>query len=70
MCLALPGKIVEKNGNHGVIDFAGNRHKVNLVMVPEVEVGSYALVHAGYAIQIVDEEHAREAWSIVEESSE
>ena len=65
MCLALPGKIVQKQNDHGVIDLAGNRYNVNLVMTPEARLGDYVLVHAGYAIQIVDADEAKQTWDIL-----
>ncbi|MFT0899217.1 HypC/HybG/HupF family hydrogenase formation chaperone [Candidatus Methanoprimaticola sp. MG2] len=59
MCLAIPGKIVNIDGNMGDIDFGGVTRKANLSMV-DAEVGEWAVVHAGFAIQIMDEEDAQE----------
>jgi hydrogenase expression/formation protein HypC len=62
MCLAIPGKIVEKfeeNGlPMGLIDFSGARNNACLSYTPEVEVGQYVIVHAGFALQILNEEEA------------
>ena len=62
MCLAIPGKlveIIEEGGlKMGLLDYNGTVNKVCLEYVPEIEVGQYALVHAGFAISIVDEEEA------------
>ncbi|MBO4797250.1 MAG: HypC/HybG/HupF family hydrogenase formation chaperone [Candidatus Methanomethylophilaceae archaeon] len=59
MCLAIPGKIVSIEGNMGNVDFGGVTRQANLSMV-EANVGDWAVVHAGFAIQIMDEEDAQE----------
>lgn len=63
MCLAIPGKILEKfeeNGlPMGLIDYSGSRNTACLSYTPEAEVGGYVIVHAGFALQILDEEEAR-----------
>jgi hydrogenase expression/formation protein HypC len=64
MCLAYPGKVVEISGDTGKVDFGGVVREVNLRFV-DVSVGDYVIVHAGFAIQVLDEEEARrslEAW--------
>ena len=67
MCLALPTKILERDGDEGRVLLGETRMKVNLVMTPEAEVGDWVLVHAGFAISHVSEEDARETWRIYEE---
>jgi hydrogenase expression/formation protein HypC len=59
MCLAIPARIVSIDGVMGVIDLEGVRREVSLLLVPEAAVGEYALVHAGFAITVLDEEEAR-----------
>ena len=59
MCLAVPGKIVSIDGDMGDVDFGGVTRKANLSMV-DANVGDWAVVHAGFAIQIMDEEDAQE----------
>ncbi|MCL1978824.1 MAG: HypC/HybG/HupF family hydrogenase formation chaperone [Methanomassiliicoccaceae archaeon] len=59
MCLAVPGKIVKIEGDTGEIDFGGVIRKANITMV-EAKVGDWAIVHAGFAIEIMDEEDAEE----------
>jgi hydrogenase expression/formation protein HypC len=58
MCLAVAGKIVERNGNEGAADVRGNQVRVRLDVVPEAAVGDYVLVHAGFAITVISEEDA------------
>ena len=67
MCLALPAKLIEKTGDQGVVELADNRYNVNLIMAPEANIGDYLLVHAGYAIQIVEPQAAKETWELLEE---
>ena len=69
MCLALPTRILEKNGDDGWVDLGGTRMAVNLVMTPEAESGDWVLVHAGFAIQQVTEEDAKETWRLFAEMS-
>ena len=59
MCLAMPGKVVEINGDIAEIDFGGIIKQANVAMV-EVEIGQWVVIHAGYAINVMDEEDAQE----------
>ncbi|HLN79027.1 MAG TPA: HypC/HybG/HupF family hydrogenase formation chaperone [Nocardioidaceae bacterium] len=71
MCLALPGLVLsisERGGTPmGVVDFGGVRRTVCLEYLPEARVDDYVIVHAGFAIQRLDEESARESWAVFEE---
>lgn len=62
MCLAIPGKVVaifEENGlKMGHVDYAGALSRACLEYVPEIEVGQYTVVHAGFALSVLDEEEA------------
>jgi hydrogenase expression/formation protein HypC len=69
VCLAIPGKIVEidKNEEHGIVDYGdGTKRKVNISLV-EVKVGDYVLVHAGFAIEVLDEKDAQETLDLFRE---
>ena len=70
MCLALPAKIVEKAGEEAWVVLGKARLKASLVLVPEADVGDWVLVHAGFALETVTEEDARETWDIVGEMAE
>lgn len=59
MCLAVPGRIVAINGDTADVDFGGVIRQANVSMV-EASVGEWAVVHAGFAIEIMDEEEAEE----------
>ena len=58
MCLAVPGKILSVDGSDtmrtGVVSFGGAKKEASLAFVPEANVGDYVLVHAGFAISVVD----------------
>ena len=58
MCLAVPLKLVSIDGQTGVGEFDGVRRKVQLTFVPNAKVGDYVIVHAGFAVEIMDEEQA------------
>jgi hydrogenase expression/formation protein HypC len=66
MCLALPTRILEKDGDLARVALGDARLKVSLVLTPEAGIGDWVLVHAGFAIQQVTEEDARETWRIAE----
>lgn len=62
MCLAIPSRIVDKDGFRATVDVFGARREVNLMLLPEeADVGDYVLVHAGFAIQNVDYAAAQES---------
>ncbi|HUS89432.1 MAG TPA: HypC/HybG/HupF family hydrogenase formation chaperone [Desulfosporosinus sp.] len=60
MCLAIPAKIVTMDGSIAKVDMMGNERVVSIDLVPEVKLGEYVLVHAGFAIGIIDDESAKE----------
>ncbi|MFQ5605021.1 MAG: HypC/HybG/HupF family hydrogenase formation chaperone [bacterium] len=68
MCLAIPGKVLgiyDENGlKMGRIDYAGTVNTACLEYVPEIEIGQYAIVHAGFAISIIDEEEAQKTYEV------
>jgi len=60
MCLAIPAKIVKMGGDRAEVDFGeGVLREVNTTLV-NARIGDYVLVHAGYAIQVLDKEEAKE----------
>ncbi len=60
MCLAIPGKIVEINGDKAVVDYGGVRKKASLMVMPNAKIGDIILVHAGFAIANVKLDEAKE----------
>ncbi|MDR2700441.1 MAG: HypC/HybG/HupF family hydrogenase formation chaperone [Nitrososphaerota archaeon] len=64
MCLAIPALVTSVDGNRANVDFGqGVLREVNISLV-NVKVGEYVIVHAGYAIQVVKEEEAKETLRI------
>jgi len=61
MCLAVPSKIVEIENSIATVDVDGVRRDVSLMLLDDVKLGDYVIVHAGFAISKVDEEVARQA---------
>jgi hydrogenase expression/formation protein HypC len=70
MCLAIPSRIVEKNGNLAVIDVDGVRREANLMLLEDAEIGDWVIVHAGFAIHKIDEKSALETISFLREAAE
>lgn len=65
MCLAIPARIVQLDGDHAVADAMGNRWNIRTTLTPEVKLGDLVLVHAGYAISTVEEDEAKETWELL-----
>ena len=59
MCLAVPAKIVEKKDFLAVVDISGVQRQVSLMLLPEAAVGDFVLVHAGFAMQVIEAEDAK-----------
>ena len=59
MCIAIPGRVTEIDGDKATVDYNGNRVDVNIGLV-EPEVGQYVLVHAGCAIEVMEKDKAQE----------
>ncbi len=74
MCLAIPGKLIEvyeQNGmKMGRVDYAGTIGLACLAYVPEVTVGEYVIVHAGFGLSVIDEEEAQKTYEIWQEMAE
>lgn len=74
MCLAIPGKVVEifeeNELKMGMVDFSGSLTKACLAYVPEVEPGQYVIVHAGFAISVLNEQQAGEVFQVWDEVAE
>ena len=69
MCLAIPGKIIEIDSekNHALVDYGdGTKRKANISLV-DVRKGDYVLVHAGFAIEVLDEEEAKKTLDLFKE---
>lgn len=72
MCLAIPGEILsidegDELSRNGRVSFGGIVKEVSLAMVPEAAPGQYVLIHAGVALNVIDEEEAKETLRYFEE---
>jgi hydrogenase expression/formation protein HypC len=65
MCLAVPARIVELDGDKAVVDGMGNQWNARTTLLTDVKLGDLVLVHAGFAITKVDEEEARKTWELL-----
>ena len=71
MCLAIPAQVKSINeDNLATVDILGVTRQVALDLTPSVEVGSYVLIHAGFAIEVVSEEAAQETLDLIKEFPE
>ncbi len=70
MCLAVPAKLVELNGDEAVADLHGNRIPINTLLTPEAKIGDWVLIHAGFAIQRLEPEDAFRTWTVLEDLEE
>lgn len=67
MCLAVPARILEKRADVAQVDFGdGVKRDVNIALV-DAAVGDYVIVHAGFAIEVLDEREARETLRLWDE---
>jgi hydrogenase expression/formation protein HypC len=69
MCLAIPSKIVEINGDMAVIDVDGVQRECSLLMLEDPKIGEYVIVHAGFALHTIDEEAAMESLKLLREAA-
>ncbi len=65
MCLAIPMKVIKITGGLGVVELGGVRREISLQLVEDIEIGDYVIMHAGFAIQKLDEKEAEETLSLL-----
>lgn len=70
MCLAIPMKVIRINGNEAVAEVGGVEYRANLMVLTDVKVGEYIIVHAGFAIEKLDEAAALETLQIWQDIAE
>ena len=69
MCLAIPSKIIRIENNMATIDVDGVQREASLLLLEDAGVGDYVIVHAGFAIQKIDEEAALETIKFLKEAA-
>jgi hydrogenase expression/formation protein HypC len=67
MCVAVPSLITALDGSDAIVDVGGITRKASLMLTPEAKIGDYVLIHAGYAISIVDMEEAEATLELFKE---
>jgi len=67
MCLAVPMKIVEVEGDEGFVESSGLKRKANFSLIKSPRIGEYVLLHAGFAIERVKEKEAQKTLKILRE---
>lgn len=70
MCLAIPSRITKIENQMAVIDADGVQREASLLLLEEARVGDYVIVHAGFAIQKIDEQTAQESLRLLREAAE
>ncbi len=68
MCLAIPSKITKIENNMATIDVEGIQRETSLLLLEDARVGDYVIVHAGFAIQKLDEAAAQETLNLLREA--
>jgi len=67
MCLAVPARLVACCGTNATADLHGNRVEISTLLVPGCKTGDWVLLHAGFAIQRLDEQEAQETWAVIKD---
>ena len=71
MCLAIPAKVAKlEEGNLATVDILGVSREISVDLTPQAQVGDYVLVHAGFAIEVVDEQFAQETIDLIRQFPE
>jgi len=66
VCLAVPAKVIAIKGELATVEVGGNTRKINIMLIPEVNVGDFVLIHAGYAMERLDKREAQETLKLLE----
>jgi len=67
MCLAVPMKVISKKGKTAVVSLGGVKRSIDISLVDKVRIGDYVIVHAGFAIQILNEKEAKTTLKLFDE---
>ena len=67
MCLAIPAKVIKIEGKSAEVEIGGVSKKISIEFIDKVNLGDYLIIHAGFAIQKLDEEEAKITLSILKE---
>lgn len=70
MCLAVPAKVISRDDRLAMVDIDGVQRSVSLMLLPSAQTGDFVLVHAGFAIQVIDEQEAAITLNLIKELAE
>ena len=70
MCLAIPARVVQIEEGLGLVELGGVVREASFMLLPDAQVGDYVLLHAGYALQKLDEAEAEETIRLLTERAE
>lgn len=70
MCLAIPARVVQIEEGLGLVELGGVVREASFMLLPDAQLGDYVLLHAGYALQRVDEAEAEETIRLLAELAE
>ncbi|HEX3028041.1 MAG TPA: HypC/HybG/HupF family hydrogenase formation chaperone [Clostridia bacterium] len=70
MCLGIPGKVLKIDGRKSEVEIMGVTREVSLELLKQVKIGDYVLIHAGCAIQVIDEDEAQKTLELFNELRE
>lgn len=70
MCLAIPARIKSIKDEEAEVEIGGISRRISLLLTPEASVGDYALIHTGYAINILDQTEAEKTLALFREIAE
>ena len=70
MCLSIPAKVLEINGEVAKVTLGGTEYDASLQLVEDVKIGDYVLIHTGFAIQKLSEKEAQETLKLFDEFEE
>ena len=68
MCIAVPMNVTEINGDIGIVESQGVKREVGLMLMEDVKVGDWVLIHAGFAISKLNQEQAEETMALLREA--
>jgi len=67
MCLGVPAKVLERNGDTAIVTLGGVRREISVMLLDDVSVGEWVILHAGFAIEKLSEEEAEQTLSLLRE---
>jgi hydrogenase expression/formation protein HypC len=67
MCLAVPAQLIKCQGSEAVADLHGNQVRICTQLVDEPKEGDWVLIHAGFAIQKLNQQEVEETWAVLED---